>query len=156
MYFDNWSPVESLAAYDNYGDDTVAADDFEVVMLREVTSLSKAEASALTEYCPRVEEKFRSGPIAKGLHARSSERRRAGTKVIKSLGDRQREREMDNLSTKEVRIFYVRLCAELTDLARLALPINMIYERFEPPLASDKPEPVVAQREQELANMDDF
>ena len=145
--------MTSLVEYDNYEDGTVSAENFELIMLREVTSLSVKEAGALTLVCPRVEEKFRGG-IFKSRHARSSERRRSSSKG-KSLGDRQRELVLE-ASAKEIRIFYVRLCEELTDLAKLALPINMIYERFEPPLVSEKPEPVVSQREQEIANIFNF
>ena len=57
MYFDSWSPVEELAKYDNFQDDTVPAEDFERVIQAHVPSLDKEknEVSQLTLVCPRIE-----------------------------------------------------------------------------------------------------
>ena len=40
------------------------------------------------------------------------------------------KRELDS----EVRIFYVRLCNEINDLAALRIPVNLLYDRFDPPV----------------------
>lgn len=47
------------------------------------------------------------------------------------------------------------LIDELQDLIGLALPINSIYERFEPLLKSETPKPL-SEHDRELANLFNF
>ena len=85
MYFDSWSPVEELAKYDKFQDDTVPAEDFERVIQAHVPSLDKEknEVSQLTLVCPRIESDPFAGARSYGsFRTRSSEKNRQGRQSL--------------------------------------------------------------------------
>lgn len=152
--------MKALTALDEFEDDTVSQSDFERVMLTKVTSLSENEVASLVLVCPRLIEKPRSH-----LHKRSQERRntgmgtgtRPGGSRFSTIGERGKQAAAlaDQYADYPCRIFYVSLIDELQDLIGLALPINSIYERFEPLLTSEPPKPL-SKNDQELANLFNF
>ena len=127
---------------------------FELVIKETVTSLSKSEVESLSLVCPRIIEKSKRDTMKArdSLYSRKNSNGRKST-----INERATERVLDSYADRPVRIFYVKLCNELSDLALLALPINMIYERFEPPLMMKKPKAMSVEEKEhaELFNFQD-
>lgn len=167
--------MEALTELDEFEDDmsridrgaTVSQSDFERVMLTKVTSLSENEVASLVLVCPRLilyPQTFIEKPRSH-LHKRSQERRntgmgtgtRPGGSRFSTIGERGKQAAAlsDQYADYPCRIFYVSLIDELQDLIGLALPINSIYERFEPLLKSETPKPL-SEHDRELANLFNF
>ena len=64
-------------------------------------------------------------------------------------GLRAAKRELDS----EVRIFYVRLCNEINDLAALRIPVNLLYDRFDPPVVEQIVQDTRTPQEKESASV---
>ena len=125
MYFDRLDFKKACEKFDNYGDDTVTQVNFERALLASVESLSTQEATELSAVAPRLNNSYEHLRI--GMQ---ESRSRQG-----SLGRHDAARkELD----QETRIFYVRLANELNDLAALEIPINLLYDRHDPPLETPK------------------
>ena len=54
VFFDQFDLKAACAKYDNFGDDTLTQDNFVIVVLTNVPSLSTLEAQALTTVVPRL------------------------------------------------------------------------------------------------------
>ena len=101
-------------------------------MRSDVESLGPKDITELSSVVPRLSNDYEH------LRAGASQQSSMGRSMRGSLGrNNAARRELDG----EVRIFYVRLANELNDLAMLEIPINLLYDRHDPPV-KEKKEPI--------------
>ena len=93
--------------------------------------MSTVEATTLSSLAPRLSSDYEHLKVGANDSSFSASGGRRQSRGRFSLA----RRELNN----EVRIFYVRMANELVDLAQLEIPINLLYDRFDPPMEQAEP-----------------
>ena len=134
VFFERYDLIAACKTHDNYEDETISQFNFERVLRSDVESLGPKDITELSSVAPRLSNDFEHLRVGAFQQSQSS----MGRSMRGSLGrNSAARRELDS----EVRIFYVRLANELNDLAMLEIPINLLYDRHDPPV-KEKKEPI--------------